>query len=151
MMRVVGRWNRWRKCHSKDWASQNWRDQCVVDGEKPGVDTSMMPSLADRRQTDHVSLHRPHWLVLQLKLFCTAYYNLLHHGHAEIKLCCRRVHKILQFLTGVLNWRCYLTQAVLYNGRKTGGWLVTLNYVYDAITYSRTALAYIPSNIMTVM
>ena len=40
----------------------------MVDGEKPGVDTSMMPSLADRRQTDHVSLHRPHWLVAEIVL-----------------------------------------------------------------------------------
>ena len=29
----------WRKCHSKDRVSQNWRDQCVVDREKPGVDS----------------------------------------------------------------------------------------------------------------
>jgi len=26
MMRVVSRWNRWRKCHSKNWVNQNWRD-----------------------------------------------------------------------------------------------------------------------------
>jgi len=24
MMRVVSRWNRWRKCHSKNWAIPNW-------------------------------------------------------------------------------------------------------------------------------
>ena len=23
--------------HSKNWVMQNWRYQCVVDGEKPGV------------------------------------------------------------------------------------------------------------------
>jgi len=39
MMRVVSRWNRLRKCHSKDWVSENWRDYCVVDAGKPGVDS----------------------------------------------------------------------------------------------------------------
>jgi len=39
MMRVVSRWNQWRKCLSKDWVSQNWRDWCVVEGEKLGVDS----------------------------------------------------------------------------------------------------------------
>ena len=35
MMRVVSRWNRWKKCHSKkNWVMQNWRVDCVmVDGE----------------------------------------------------------------------------------------------------------------------
>jgi len=36
-MKVVSRWN--RKCHSKNWVRQNWRDKCVVDGGKPGVDS----------------------------------------------------------------------------------------------------------------
>ena len=27
------------KCHSKNWLWQNWRDWCVVDREKPGVDS----------------------------------------------------------------------------------------------------------------
>ena len=39
MMRVVSRWNQWRKCRSKDSVRQNWKDQCVVDGGKPGVDS----------------------------------------------------------------------------------------------------------------
>jgi len=39
MMRVVNQWNRWRKCYSKDWVRQKWRDYCVVDGGKPGVDS----------------------------------------------------------------------------------------------------------------
>ena len=39
MMRVVSRWNRCRKCYSKDWVRQNWKDWCVVDGEKPGIDS----------------------------------------------------------------------------------------------------------------
>jgi len=33
-MKVV---SRWKKCQSWDQMIQNWRD-CVVDGEKPGVD-----------------------------------------------------------------------------------------------------------------
>jgi len=37
MIRVVSRWNRWRKCHSKNWVRQNWTDWCSVDGGKPGV------------------------------------------------------------------------------------------------------------------
>ena len=36
---MVSRWNRWRKCHSKNWVRHNWRDLCVVDGGKPGVDS----------------------------------------------------------------------------------------------------------------
>ena len=36
---MLSRWNRWRKCHSKNWVRQNWRDQCVVDGGEPGVDS----------------------------------------------------------------------------------------------------------------
>ena len=39
MMRVVSRWNRWSKCHTKNWVSHNWRDYRVVDGEKPGIDS----------------------------------------------------------------------------------------------------------------
>ena len=40
MMRVVSRWNRWKKCHSKkNWVMQNWRVDCVVDGGEPGVDS----------------------------------------------------------------------------------------------------------------
>ena len=27
------------KCHSENWVNQNWRDQCVVNREKPGVDS----------------------------------------------------------------------------------------------------------------
>ena len=34
--RVISRWNRWKKCHSYDWVNHNWKDYCVVDGEKPG-------------------------------------------------------------------------------------------------------------------
>jgi len=37
MIRVVSRWNRWRKCHAKNWVRQNWTDWCSVDGGKPGV------------------------------------------------------------------------------------------------------------------
>jgi len=39
MMRVVSRWNQWEKCHSENWVNQNWRHQCVVNREKPGVDS----------------------------------------------------------------------------------------------------------------
>ena len=39
MVKLVSRWNRWWKCHSKNTVMQNWRDQCVVHGEKPGVDS----------------------------------------------------------------------------------------------------------------
>ena len=39
MMRVVSQWSGWRKCHSKKWVRQNWRDQCGVDGGGPGVDS----------------------------------------------------------------------------------------------------------------
>ena len=38
-MRLVSRWNQWRKCHSKDWVSHKWRDEYVVDGEKLGVNS----------------------------------------------------------------------------------------------------------------
>jgi len=39
MIKVGSRWNRWRKCHSKNWVRQNLRDHCVVDGGKLGVDS----------------------------------------------------------------------------------------------------------------
>ena len=30
-MRLVSRWNRWKKCNLQDYVSQNCRDQCVVE------------------------------------------------------------------------------------------------------------------------
>ena len=37
---MASRWNQWEKCHSENWVNQNWRDQCMFDGEKTGVDST---------------------------------------------------------------------------------------------------------------